>query len=80
MVSSLYFPSIIFIVQVVTSNRFIFMVSYTAAKIGNGIFVDHATGVVIGETAIIGNRVSLMQVSDVSYTMFVETMSKINTT
>jgi len=56
------------------------MVSYTAAKIGNGIFVDHATGVVIGETAIIGNRVSLMQVSDVSYTMFVETMSKINTT
>jgi len=37
---------------------------HTAAKIGNGILVDHGTGVVIGETAIIGNRVSLMQVSE----------------
>ncbi|KAE9450233.1 hypothetical protein C3L33_17859, partial [Rhododendron williamsianum] len=31
------------------------------AKIGEGILLDHATGVVIGETAVIGNRVSLMQ-------------------
>ncbi|KAL2333911.1 hypothetical protein Fmac_015124 [Flemingia macrophylla] len=34
---------------------------HEAAKIGDGILVDHGTGVVIGETAIIGNRVSLMQ-------------------
>ncbi|KAG4403661.1 hypothetical protein GLYMA_01G160000v4 [Glycine max] len=31
-----------------------------AAKIGEGILLDHGTGVVIGETAIVGNRVSLM--------------------
>ncbi|KAK7379723.1 hypothetical protein VNO78_34413 [Psophocarpus tetragonolobus] len=34
---------------------------HPAARIGDGILVDHGTGVVIGETAIIGNRVSLMQ-------------------
>jgi len=34
---------------------------HPAAKIGEGILLDHATGVVIGETAVIGNRVSLMQ-------------------
>jgi len=45
-------------------------VSFIAATIGNGILVDHGTGVVIGETAIIGNRVSLMQVSDVSQIEF----------
>ncbi|XP_061346056.1 serine acetyltransferase 2-like [Gastrolobium bilobum] len=33
---------------------------HPAAKIGEGILLDHGTGVVIGETAIIGNRVSLM--------------------
>ncbi|KAK9129247.1 hypothetical protein Sjap_009734 [Stephania japonica] len=34
---------------------------HPAAKIGDGILLDHATGVVIGETTIVGNRVSLMQ-------------------
>ncbi|CAH9094821.1 unnamed protein product [Cuscuta epithymum] len=34
---------------------------HPAAKMGEGILLDHATGVVIGETAVIGNRVSLMQ-------------------
>lgn len=34
---------------------------HPAAKIGDGILLDHATGVVIGETAVIGNRVSIMQ-------------------
>ncbi|PIA46815.1 hypothetical protein AQUCO_01500394v1 [Aquilegia coerulea] len=34
---------------------------HPAAKIGEGILLDHGTGVVIGETAVIGNRVSLMQ-------------------
>ncbi|KAA8532056.1 hypothetical protein F0562_006802 [Nyssa sinensis] len=34
---------------------------HPAAKIGEGILLDHGTGVVIGETAVVGNRVSLMQ-------------------
>ncbi len=31
-----------------------------AAKIGKGIFLDHATGLVVGETAIIGDNVSIL--------------------
>ena len=34
---------------------------HPAAKIGHGILIDHATGVVIGETAVVGNNVSIMQ-------------------
>ncbi|XP_050369672.1 serine acetyltransferase 2-like [Argentina anserina] len=34
---------------------------HPASKIGEGVLLDHGTGVVIGETAVIGNRVSLMQ-------------------
>ncbi|MGK0499597.1 MAG: serine O-acetyltransferase [Oceanicoccus sp.] len=34
---------------------------HPAAKIGHGILMDHATGVVIGATAVIGNNVSIMQ-------------------
>lgn len=34
---------------------------HPAAKIGHGIMFDHATGIVIGETAIISNNVSIMQ-------------------
>jgi hypothetical protein len=33
-----------------------------AARIGKAILLDHGTGVVIGETAIIGDRVSILQV------------------
>ncbi|XP_038719603.1 serine acetyltransferase 2-like isoform X2 [Tripterygium wilfordii] len=33
---------------------------HPAAKIGEGTLLDHGTGAVIGETAIIGNRVSIM--------------------
>lgn len=33
---------------------------HPAAEIGWGIMVDHATGVVIGETAVVGNNVSLL--------------------
>jgi serine O-acetyltransferase len=32
-----------------------------AAKIGRGIFLDHATGLVVGETAEIGDDVSILQ-------------------
>lgn len=34
---------------------------HPAARIGQGIMLDHATGVVIGETAVVGNNVSIMQ-------------------
>jgi len=34
---------------------------HPAAKIGKGIMFDHATGVVVGETAIIEDNVSLLQ-------------------
>ena len=36
---------------------------HIAGKIGGGILLDHGTGVVIGETAMVGNKVSLMHVS-----------------
>ncbi|KAK3236975.1 hypothetical protein CYMTET_52919, partial [Cymbomonas tetramitiformis] len=34
---------------------------HPAATIGKGVFIDHCTGVVIGETAVVGDRVSIMQ-------------------
>lgn len=34
---------------------------HPGAKIGKGFFIDHGTGVVIGETAVIGNNVKLYQ-------------------
>ncbi|PPR88762.1 hypothetical protein GOBAR_AA31931 [Gossypium barbadense] len=42
-------------------NKGLLMTQFNAAaKIGDGILLDHGTGVVIGETAVVGNRVSLM--------------------
>lgn len=34
---------------------------HPAAVIGRGVFIDHATGVVIGETAVVGEDVSILQ-------------------
>jgi serine O-acetyltransferase len=34
---------------------------HPAARIGSGVFIDHATGVVIGETATVGDDVCLLQ-------------------
>jgi serine O-acetyltransferase len=34
---------------------------HPGAQIGSGFFIDHGTGVVIGETAIIGQRVRIYQ-------------------
>ena len=34
---------------------------HPATRIGYGVFIDHGTGIVIGETAVIGNDVSLLQ-------------------
>jgi serine O-acetyltransferase len=33
---------------------------HPAARIGSGIMIDHATGVVVGETAVIGDDVSML--------------------
>ncbi len=33
---------------------------HPAAEIGRGILMDHATGIVIGETAVVGDNVSLL--------------------
>jgi len=43
-------------------NRFITGIEiHPAAKIGEGLFIDHGMGVVIGETAEIGNNVTIYQ-------------------
>jgi serine O-acetyltransferase len=34
---------------------------HPATRIGQGVFVDHGTGIVIGETAVIGDDVSMLQ-------------------
>ena len=34
---------------------------HPAARVGSGILVDHATGIVIGETCVIGDGVSILQ-------------------
>lgn len=34
---------------------------HPATQIGSGVFIDHGTGIVIGETAVIGDDVSMMQ-------------------
>ena len=34
---------------------------HPAATIGQGIMLDHATGIVIGETSVVGDNVSIMQ-------------------
>lgn len=33
---------------------------HPAAQIGKGVFVDHGTGIVIGETAVVGDEVSML--------------------
>lgn len=34
---------------------------HPAARVGVGVFIDHGTGVVIGETAVVGDNVSILQ-------------------
>ncbi|MCU6499299.1 serine O-acetyltransferase [Rugamonas sp. A1-17] len=34
---------------------------HPAARLGSALFIDHATGVVIGETAVVGDDVSILQ-------------------
>ena len=33
---------------------------HPAAQMGQGVLLDHATGVVIGETAVVGDNVSML--------------------
>ena len=33
---------------------------HPAARIGKGVLLDHGTGLVIGETAVVGNNVSIL--------------------
>lgn len=33
---------------------------HPAAQIGRGVLIDHATGVVVGETAVVGDNVSML--------------------
>lgn len=44
-----------------TSKFFTGIEIHPGAVIGDGLFIDHGTGVVIGETTIIGNNVTLFQ-------------------
>ncbi|KAG5053446.1 hypothetical protein AAZX31_02G281300 [Glycine max] len=51
------------ILAVMIQNRVseIFAVDvHPGARIGSGILLDHATGIVVGETAVIGNNVSIL--------------------
>src|ERR1700761_4042072 len=34
---------------------------HPATRIGSGVFIDHGTGIVVGETAVIGDEVSMLQ-------------------
>lgn len=47
------------LVQSLVSQRYAVDI-HPGAKIGQGIFIDHATGIVIGETAVVGNDVSML--------------------
>jgi serine O-acetyltransferase len=43
-------------------NRWLTQVEiHPAAEIGSGLFIDHGSGVVIGETAQVGNNVTILQ-------------------
>ena len=48
------------LIQSAVSERFQVDIN-PAVKIGRGFFLDHATGVVFGETAVIGDNVSILQ-------------------
>jgi serine O-acetyltransferase len=41
-------------------SRFLQLDIHPAARIGRGIMIDHATGIVIGETAVVGDNCSLL--------------------
>jgi len=60
---AIYLKGLRFIPRVISGiNRFLTTIDiHPAAQIGKRVFIDHGTGVVIGETAIIGNDVVIYQ-------------------
>lgn len=58
---SFYKHNMFFISRLISQiNRFITGIEiHPGATIGSGILIDHGMGVVIGETAIVGNRVTI---------------------
>jgi serine O-acetyltransferase len=42
------------------SSRFLQVDIHPAARIGKGVMLDHATGIVIGETAVVGDNCSML--------------------
>ncbi len=46
-------------IQSIISRKF-GMDIHPAARIGHGLLIDHATNIVIGETAVVGNNVSIL--------------------
>ena len=43
---------------------------HPGAKIGRGFFIDHGNGVIIGETAVIGDNVTLFTISELACRKF----------
>ena len=43
------------------SSRLFQVDIHPAARVGSGVFIDHGTGVVIGETAVVGDDCSILQ-------------------
>jgi len=66
----IYFCFVVCFGTLVFSSLTFFISYVVAAKIGEGILLDHGTGLVIGETAVVGNWVSLMQVTAEISTLF----------
>jgi len=52
-------PAALFLQRQISSNLQVDI--HPAAVLGAGVFLDHATGVVIGETTVVGNDVTLLQ-------------------
>jgi len=59
----LYFLRIPFIPRLISQiSRWLTLIEiHPGAKIGKGLFIDHGVGVVIGETAVIGDNVTIYQ-------------------
>ena len=59
----LYKKGLILIPRVISQfSRFLTGIEiHPGAKVGEGLFIDHGTGVVIGETAEVGNNVTIYQ-------------------
>ena len=69
---AIFWYALVFLFGVLT----FFIANSAAAKIGEGILLDHGTGLVIGETAVVGNWVSLMQVQRITQFLLLLILNK----